>query len=96
MIREDPRHEAPAFRSECGVPRSTVIGAGLPLDEPSLLQPIDQIGHPATRDEDLPLQLAKQQRPHMIQCLEDAELGDRQVVSCDVRLRVSRNRGMRP
>ena len=44
----------------------------------------------------LPLQLTKQQRPHVVQCLEDAELGDRQVVTCDVSLRVSRNRGVRP
>src|SRR5690606_39746275 len=87
-----PLDEGLAFRRQRGVDGAAVGGARAALDEAALGQPVDQVRHPAARDEDLALELAEEERALVVEGLKDGELSDGQPVACDVGPRVRRDR----
>ncbi len=76
MDREDLTDEGVALRREHRITSAAVRGAVLALNEPFLLQPVDEKGDPTTRNEYPALDLTKECGPLVMQHLEDGELPD--------------------
>jgi hypothetical protein len=94
MRGERGAHEGGALVGECRVPGAPVLGAGLAAHEAAPLEPVDEVGHAAARHEQRPLHLAEQHAPLVVQRLENAELGEREVVAGDVGGRAGGDRGV--
>ena len=95
MLGKNAPDQRIALLRERRISRTAILRTRASLDQALLLETVHEEGDTAAGDEYSPLDLAQQQWPLVIQSLEDAELGDGQVVSRDVRLRVPRHGGVR-
>src|SRR5690606_14670284 len=91
MLGEDAPDEGLALWGERHVPGAPVLRALPPLDEPLALQAVHQVRDTAARDQDLPLHLAQEHGPLVVECLEDPELRDGEPVPRHVRLGMGRD-----
>src|SRR5690606_21585744 len=73
---------------ERGVAGAAVLLARAALDQAEPLEGVHEVGDSAAGHEDLALHLAQQERPLVVQRLEDGELAGCEAVARDVRLAV--------
>ncbi len=92
MLWENATDERLASWCERRVAGTPVAGTRSPLYQPLLLEPVDEIGNSAARNEDLALQFSEEERATMVQCLHDGKLGEREAMPCHIILRVPRHR----
>src|SRR5690606_2875550 len=77
-----------AFGGERRVARATVLLALAPLHEAAFFQGVDEEGDPAAGHEDLALDVPQQERPFVVEHLQDRELARGEAVTRDVHLAV--------
>jgi hypothetical protein len=96
MFRGNPVYQALPVFGQHREPRPAIGGTRLPSHQSPRLEPIDQIGHAAARDQDVALELAEQHRALSAERLERTELSKCQVMPARMLGHPGLNQGMGP